>query len=92
MVAIGPFWTTAGEPAEIDAVVLAGRRREAIWVGEAKWARRVDGAPIVAELRRKAASLPRVRANLRFAVAARASVVGSVDLAVTAADIFGAQA
>lgn len=91
VVAIGPFWTTANDPVEIDAVVLAGRRREAIWVGEAKWARRVDAGRIVAELRRKAGSLPRVRADLRVAVAARGSVVGSVDLAVTAADIFAAR-
>lgn len=91
VVAVGPFWTVGGDPVEIDAVVLAGRRREVTWVGEAKWARQVDAGPIVAALRRKAAALPRVRPDLRFAVAARETVVGPVDLAVTAADIFAAE-
>ncbi len=43
IVAVGSFWTAADDPGEIDAVVLAGRRREAVLVGEAKWARTVDG-------------------------------------------------
>ncbi|MGH2707665.1 MAG: DUF234 domain-containing protein, partial [Actinomycetota bacterium] len=47
VIAVGPFWTTAGDGGEIDAVVLAGRRRDAILVGEAKWARRVE-APLSA--------------------------------------------
>ncbi len=54
----------------------------------ATWARRVDAGPIVAALRRKATVLPRARADLRVAVAAREAVTGPVDLAVTAADIF----
>lgn len=91
VVAVGPFWTVAGDPVEIDAVVLAGRRREAAWVGEAKWARRVDAGPIVATLRRKAGALPRVRPDLRVVVAGREAVAGPVDLAVTAADIFAAE-
>jgi hypothetical protein len=87
-VAVGPFWTVGGEPVEIDAVVLAGRRREVTWVREATWARRVDAGPIVAALRRKVAVLPRARLDLRTAVAAREVVTGPVDLAVTAAEIF----
>ncbi len=88
VVAVGPFWTAAEDPAEIDAVVLAGRRREAILVGEAKWARRAAGSALVRELARKLAALPRVREDVRFAVAARDEVTGEVDLPVTAADIF----
>ncbi|GIW20810.1 MAG: hypothetical protein KatS3mg065_1106 [Chloroflexota bacterium] len=88
IVAVGPFWTVGSEPVEIDAVVLAGGRREVTWVGEARWARRVDAGPIIAALRRKAAVLSRARPGLRVAVAAREAVSGPVDLAVTAADIF----
>ena len=48
IVAIGPWWRDA--PAvEIDAVALAGRRR-AVLVGEAKWAREVDGRRIARAL------------------------------------------
>ncbi len=90
VVAIGPYWTTAREPIEIDAVVLAGRRREAILVGEAKWARRVDGPALVRDLVRRSASLPHVRPDVRYAVCAREEVRGEVDLAVTARDIFAA--
>ncbi len=88
VVGVGPFWTAAEDPVEIDAVVLAGRRREAILVGEAKWARRVEGPPVVRELQRKVGALPRVRDDVRFAVCAREAVEGGVDLVVTAADIF----
>lgn len=88
VVAIGPFWTAAPDPGEIDAVVLAGRAREATWVGEAKWTRRVDGPAIMGGLRSKTALLPRIRDPIRFAVCAREQVDGGADLALTAADIF----
>jgi hypothetical protein len=100
IVAIGPFWTTGGGTAEddegssagqaeIDAVALAGRERAAILVGEAKWARRVNGDRLRWELERKAQRLPRVRHDLRYAVAARDSVSGHEPLLrITAADIF----
>lgn len=88
VVAVGPFWTAAEDPGEIDAVVLAGRARVATWVGEAKWARSVDGNKVERSLRARAAALPVVAENLRCAVCAREAVLGSVDLAVTAADIF----
>ena len=88
VVAVGPFWTGAGS-VEIDAVVLAGRAREAVLVGEAKWARQVDGSPIARELAAKARSLSRVREPLRYAVAARESVRPAEDvLPVTAAEVF----
>ena len=94
IVAIGAFWAAAdGENGqnEIDAVALAGRERAAVLVGEAKWARRVDGARLRWELERKARALPRVRPGLRYALAARESVEAAGDaLTVTAADIFGA--
>ncbi|HYP56449.1 MAG TPA: ATP-binding protein [Solirubrobacterales bacterium] len=89
VVAIGPFWTSASDPAEIDAVALAGRSREAVLLGEAKWAKRVRAEPLVAELRRKAAAVPKLVSEPRYAVAARERV-DSADgvLAVTAAEIF----
>jgi AAA+ ATPase superfamily predicted ATPase len=90
IVAIGPFWTAAADPNEIDAVALAGRGRHAVLVGEAKWARRVEGKAIVRDLQHKVAALPRVREDLQFAVCAREAVQGSVDLVVTAEDIFSA--
>ncbi|MGP8159876.1 MAG: ATP-binding protein [Candidatus Dormibacteria bacterium] len=88
VVAIGPYWTAAPEPVEIDAVVLAGRRREAVLLGEAKWARRVDATALVHELAVKSSHLPRVGAGLRFAVCGREEVRGSADLVITAEDIF----
>jgi len=89
VVAVGPFWRSAGDPGEIDAVVLAGRSREAVLVGEAKWAKRVSAPPLRAELERKAEALPRIAPEPRFAVCARERVDDSGDaLAVTAAEIF----
>jgi len=89
IVAVGPFWRSAGEPAEIDAVALAGRAREAVLLGEAKWAKRVSAAPLRAELERKAKALPRLAAEPRYAICARERVDGAGDtLVVTAADIF----
>jgi AAA+ ATPase superfamily predicted ATPase len=89
IVAIGPFWTGAADPAEIDAVALAGRGREAVLLGEAKWAKRVDGAALRAELERKSAALPRLAVEPRYAICGRERVAGDADvLAITAADIF----
>ena len=94
VVAIGPFWMTRppakdADPAEMDAVVLAGRRRAPVAVGEAKWARTVDGDAIRSILERKATSLPGSPTNLTYIVAAREEVrnAGGV-LALTAANIF----
>lgn len=89
VVAIGPFWTSGADPGEIDAVALAGRGREAVLLGEAKWAKRAKAAPLVAGLRRKALALPRLADEPRYAVAARERVDGPDDvLAITAADVF----
>jgi hypothetical protein len=87
--AIGPYWTAAEDPAEIDAVVLAGRNREAVLVGEANWARRLNASAIVRDLQRKSAHLPRASQDLRFAVCGRERVDGHADMIITAEDIFG---
>src|SRR5207244_1773877 len=89
VVAVGRFWTAADGDTEIDAVVLAGLSREAVVVGEAKWARSVDGRAITRELHRKLTALPRYRDDVRVAVCAREEVRGGADLIVTAEDIFG---
>ncbi|MGI8478994.1 MAG: ATP-binding protein [Gaiellaceae bacterium] len=90
VVAVGRWWTAAEPPVELDAVVLAGRNRAAALVGEAKWARRVDGQQARRVLERKAAALPRVRNDIRYAVGAREEVLNADDvLAITAADVVG---
>lgn len=89
IVAIGPFWTAGADPGEIDAVALAGRSREAVLFGEAKWRKRVDGSRLRADLERKAAAVPDRAEKPRLAVCARETVDGADDLLrVTAADIF----
>jgi AAA+ ATPase superfamily predicted ATPase len=89
VVRIGAFWSE--RPAvEIDAVALAGRAEQAVLVGEAKWARRVDGGRMVHELERKVEALPRVAANIRYGVCAREQVSNAPasTLEITARDIF----
>ena len=89
VVAIGPFWTSAEDPSEIDAVALAGRRREAVLLGEAKWAKRVNAPRLRAELERKSAALPRLADEPRYAICARERIDDAGDvLAITAEDIF----
>jgi AAA+ ATPase superfamily predicted ATPase len=89
IVAIGPFWTAASDPGEIDAVALTGRSREAVLFGEAKWSPRADGARLQLDLERKAQAVPRRGNEPRFAVCAREAVDGGDELLrVTAADIF----
>jgi uncharacterized protein len=89
IVAIGPFWRSAEDPAEIDAVALAGRGREAVLLGEAKWAKRADAARLRAELERKSGGLPRLAAEPRYAICARERVDNADGvLAITAEQIF----
>jgi uncharacterized protein len=89
IVAIGPYWTSAEEPVEIDAVALAGRRREAALFGEAKWAKRANAAKLRAELERNSSALPRLAEAPRYAVCARERVDNADGvLAITAADVF----
>lgn len=87
-VAVGPWWRLGGQD-EIDAVVLAGRDRRPVLVGEAKWARTVSGGREVAKLAAKAAALD-VDAEVRFAVCARDEVTAAPPdtLIVTARDVF----
>jgi len=89
IVAIGPYWSAAADPAEIDAVALAGRQREAVLLGEAKWAKRVDGGRLRVDLERKSENVPGLAGDPRYAICARESVKDPGDaLVVTAADIF----
>lgn len=89
VVAIGPFWTSAADPGEIDAVALAGRSREAVLLGEAKWRKRVDARRIRAELERKSAALPKLASDPTIAIGARETVANAEGvLAITAKDIF----
>ena len=89
VVAVGPFWTGAADPGEIDAVALAGRSKEAVLIGEAKWRKRVDARRIRGDLERKAARLPRLADAPGYAICAREGVDHAEDsLALTAADIF----
>jgi AAA+ ATPase superfamily predicted ATPase len=89
IVRIGPFWSER-PPVEIDAVALAGANEDAVLLAEAKWARVVDGARIVAQLERSAEALPRLAARHRFAVCARELVkdAPAATMSITAADVF----
>lgn len=88
VVAIGPWWRDGAD--EIDAVVLRGRGRQAVLVGEAKWARRVAAGELEATLSGKAARIPGAAADPGLALCAREEVVGAAPgtLTVTAEDIF----
>jgi hypothetical protein len=88
IVDIGRWWQDS-PPIEIDAVALAGRGREAVLVGEAKWSRQASGPALRAELERKAEALPKLSPDPTYAVCARKKVKDPADiLAITAADIF----
>lgn len=91
IVAIGPYWTDDGQT-EIDAVALAGRSRQPVVVGEAKWAKSIDGPRTLAELTPKASRLPGATSDLRYVLCARGTVRQPPQgvLACTAADIFSA--
>jgi AAA+ ATPase superfamily predicted ATPase len=89
VVRIGAFWSD--HPAvEIDAVVLAGRREEAVLLGEAEWSRATNGTRIVRELERKASALPLLSPTLNYAICARERVTNlpPAATAIIAADIF----
>jgi AAA+ ATPase superfamily predicted ATPase len=86
---VGAFWTRGGDQVEIDAIVLGGQPAVALAVGECKWAERVSGAALVAQLRERARALPRVAADLRYVICARERVTSAKGaLAITASDIF----
>lgn len=89
VVAVGPYWTADGGN-EIDALVLAGRAREPVLAGEAKWAKEVSAPRIAARLQRKLESLPGDQAEVQLAVCAREQVHDAPDgtRSITAADIY----
>jgi hypothetical protein len=88
IVDIGRWWRDA-PPVEIDAVALAGRQGQAVLVGEAKWAKRVDGGAVREALEGKASHLPEVAPSLAYAACARERVTDARGLlALTAADLF----
>jgi AAA+ ATPase superfamily predicted ATPase len=99
IVAVGAFWyheppATSGaerSDTEIDAVVLAGTRRDAILAGEAKLHSTVEAGPLLRALERKVERLPRRATNMRLALAAGYAVIDAPPevLTFTAADIFG---
>jgi hypothetical protein len=91
VVALGPWWK-ADNSVEIDAVGLAAESREAVLLGEAKWARSVDARQVVAGLERGSVELPRRAGAPVYAVCARADVrdLQPGVMGVTATDIFGA--
>jgi hypothetical protein len=77
-----------------DRAVFTSRRTPVddseLFVGEAKWARKVDGARILRDVEQKSSALPRVSEDLRFAVCMREEVDGPEDLLpITAEDTFG---
>lgn len=89
VVAVGPFWSHGQNSVEIDAVVLAGRSRRAILVGEAKWAKTVNGERIRRSLEDKARRLPAAADELIFAACALSKVTPARDLRTfTARHIF----
>ncbi len=89
VVAVGPFWTADGHN-EIDALVLAGRSRQPVLAGEAKWAKTVSAQKIVASLTRKIDALPGKPHDIQFAVCARETVTHQTEgvRVITAAEIF----
>lgn len=90
VVAVGPFWGAGADPGEIDAMVLAGPKREPILAGEAKWARRVDAARVTRDLSRKVLAVPGADPDLRLALCTRNQVEApSGLLVITAEDVFG---
>lgn len=91
VVAVGPWWTEDSRH-EIDAVVLAGRARTPVAVGEAKWAQTIDGRRVRDALLSAAAHLPDYDPErVHTVLCARQGVRSAVPdtLVVTASDVFG---
>lgn len=94
IVDVGEWWRVQGEPdddpCQLDAVALAGRRRRPVLVGEAKWAKKVNGSSLLGSMRRKLYDSGYARPeDVEFYVCAREVVERAVGVrAITAADIF----
>lgn len=95
VVEVGEWWRAQGDASDdacqLDAVALAGRRRTPVLVGEAKWAKKVNGSSLLGGLRRKLYESKLADPDtVSFVVCAREVVERSVGVTVvTAADIFG---
>ncbi len=87
--AVGSWWNRKKTPVELDIVVL-DLSGAAVLIGEAKWARSIDGPKHLRELQAKASELPNLHPDAKFLLAARNAVTQPRDaLVVTAADVFG---
>lgn len=88
---IGPWWRADGKD-ELDAVVVAGRQKTPVLVGEAKWTKRVRARQIYDRMRSTAANLVQEPEDLRYTIAAREAVEGAPEdvWTLTAKDIFSA--
>lgn len=89
VVAVGPWWRSGGQD-QIDAVVLAGRARRAVAVGEAKWTRSLNGQRAASRLAAKGHAVAPAVEDLRYILCARDAVTGAPagTLVVTATDVF----
>jgi uncharacterized protein len=93
-VAVGEWWRIQGasqdDPCQLDAVVLAGRKRTPVIVGECKWGRKVNGSSILGALKRKLHDSQLVHPDdVEYYVCAREHVERADGMhVITAADIF----
>ncbi|CAN5847837.1 hypothetical protein BH23ACT10_BH23ACT10_23920 [soil metagenome] len=71
-------------------MALAGRRRDVVLAGEAKWSRSVDGPRLLLALQRKSAHVAHDPDALTYVLAARETVrdLPPGAVAVTAREIF----
>ncbi len=80
---IDRWWASSGEPCEVDVLGLRGARTALL--GEARWQTRPLGARDLAQLRRKAAHVPRAVESPIFALWGR----GGVEDSIRSADVLG---
>jgi hypothetical protein len=94
VVDVGEWWREQrrpeDDPCQLDAVMLAGRRAQPVAIGEAKWAKRVNGSSELGRMKRKLHDSKLADPDgMQFIVGARETVVRSQGVrVVTAADIF----
>jgi len=96
VVAVGEWWRSQSgstdDPCQLDMVALAGRKKVPVAVGEAKWARKVNGGSIRGAIRRKLFDSGLANPDtVSIYVCARDQVDRATGVeVVTAADIFTA--
>jgi uncharacterized protein len=94
VVDVGEWWRSQGkgavDPCQMDAVVLAGRRQLPVIVGEATWAKNVNGASLLGGMQRKLHDSQLADPDtIQYYVCARDKVERSEGMTpITAADIF----